>query len=223
MSSKPYPSLDFELALARELGVRYLIGIDEVGRGAIAGPVAVGAALIDIHSAAGWPAELRDSKLMTEKARERNAPLVAEWVVASGIGMTQADRIETDGIVRSLELAGGAAIGELLAQVDRASLAAEGCAVLLDGSHNWLANSAYGLPVRTKTKADQDCVSVACASVLAKVTRDRLMVTLDAAHPGVGFAGNKGYAAAGHIERLREVGPTAIHRHSWLTKILAEA
>jgi ribonuclease HII len=88
--------------------------------------------------------------------------------------------------------------------------------VLLDGSHNWLANSAYGLPVRTKTKADQDCVSVACASVLAKVTRDRLMVTLDAAHPGFGFAGNKGYAAAGHIERLREVGPTSIHRHSSL-------
>ena len=223
MSSKPYPSLDFELALGRELGVRYLIGVDEVGRGAIAGPVAVGAALIDLRAARDWPAELRDSKLMSEKSRERNEPLVAAWVRASGIGMTPATRIESDGIVRALELAGGAAIGEVLAATDRAELIGEGCAVLLDGSHNWLANSAYGLPVRTRTKADQDCVSVACASVLAKVARDRLMINLDGEHEGFGLAGNKGYAAAGHIARLREVGPTPIHRHSWLTKILAEA
>jgi ribonuclease HII len=217
------PSLDIERALAREHGVRFVIGVDEVGRGSIAGPVAVGAALIDLESAADWPSELRDSKLMSEKARERNFPLVQDWVIASGVGMTPASRIETDGIVRSLELAGGVAIGELLSalSVDRAALATEGCLVLLDGSHNWLGGSAFGLKVVTKTKADRDCVAVACASVLAKVERDRLMIALDEQLPQFGFAGNKGYASAGHIDALRAVGPSAEHRLSWLTKILA--
>ena len=217
------PSLEIERALAREHGVRFIIGIDEVGRGAIAGPVAVGAALIDVTTADGWPSELRDSKLMSEKARERNAPLVADWVLASGIGMTPASRIESDGIVRSLELAGAAALGELLAsaRVDRAALAHDGCLVVLDGSHNWLGGSAYGLNVVTKTKADRDCVSVACASVLSKVARDRLMIALDDELPAYGFAGHKGYAAPVHIAALRELGPSGEHRLSWLTKILA--
>lgn len=217
------PSLEIERALAREHGVRFVIGVDEVGRGAIAGPVAVGAALIDITSADDWPSELRDSKLMSEKSRERNAPLVADWVLASGIGMTPASRIETDGIVRSLELAGAAAIGALLAstRIDRAALATDGCLVVLDGSHNWLGGSAYGLKVVTRTKADRDCVSVACASVLSKVARDRLMIELDADLPGYGFAGHKGYAAPSHISALLAVGPSREHRLSWLTKILA--
>lgn len=217
------PSLEIERALARKHGVRFVIGVDEVGRGSIAGPVAVGAALIDLQVAEGWPAELRDSKLMSEKSRERNEPLVAEWVISSGVGMTPASRIESDGIIRALELAGAAAIGQLLANpsVDRSALAEHGCLVLLDGSHNWLGGSAFGLTVETKTKADRDCVSVACASVLAKVSRDRLMIQLDEQLPGFGFAGNKGYASAGHIEALRKVGPTVEHRLSWLTKILA--
>ena len=221
MSSRAFPSLEFERQLAQQHGVRYLIGVDEVGRGAIAGPVAVGAALIDVLAADGWPSELRDSKLMSEKSRERNAPLVAEWVLGHGVGMTSAARIETDGIVRALELAGGQAIQQLLGGVDRASLVADGCIVLLDGSHNWLGGSAFGLTVTTKTKADQDCVSVACASVLAKVARDQLMIELDAAHPAYGLASNKGYAAAVHIEALRAQGASTIHRHSWLTKIMA--
>lgn len=218
-----YPKLEIERALAQKHGVRFVIGVDEVGRGAIAGPVAVGAALIDVSKAAGWPAQLRDSKLMTEKQRVANEPLVAEWVLASGIGMTPASRIESDGIVRSLELAGGLAIGQLLddAAVDRAALANEGCLILLDGSHNWLGGSAYGLKVVTQTKADRDCVSVACASVLAKVSRDRLMIELDSLLPEFGFASNKGYAAAKQIEALRSLGPSAEHRVSWLTKILA--
>lgn len=221
MSSKKFPSLEFERELAQRHNARFIIGIDEVGRGAIAGPVAVGAALIDIRVASDWPAELCDSKLMSEKARERNAPLVADWVLSSGIGMTPAHRIESDGIVRALELAGANALEQLLGSVDRAALVGDGCVVLLDGSHNWLGNSSFGLPVQTRTKADQDCVSVACASVLAKVSRDHLMIELDAEHPGFGLASNKGYAAAVHIEQLRASGASPIHRHSWLTKILA--
>lgn len=221
MSSKKFPSLDFEYALARINEVRYIIGIDEVGRGAIAGPVAVGAALIDVHNANSWPIELRDSKLMSEKARERNAPLVADWVMASGIGMVDASRIESDGIIRALELAGAQALERLLAAVNRTDLVTNGCQILLDGSHNWLGESSFGLRVFTRTKADQDCVSVACASVLAKVSRDRLMIELDAEHPGYGFASNKGYAAPGHIAELRLRGASSVHRHSWLTKILS--
>ena len=221
MSSKKFPSLEFERQLALQHGVRFVIGVDEVGRGAIAGPVAVGAALIDVTRASDWPSELRDSKLMSEKARERNVPLVANWVLSHGVGMMSAERIESDGIVRALELSGGQAIEQLLGDVNRAELVADGCVILLDGSHNWLGGSAFGLPVTTKTKADQDCVAVACASVLAKVARDQLMIELDAIHPGFGLASNKGYAAAVHIEAIRANGPSVIHRHSWLTKILA--
>ena len=222
MSSKKFPSLDFERELALEHSVRFVIGVDEVGRGAIAGPVAVGAALIDLRDASGWPPELCDSKLMSEKARERNAPLVADWVIASGTGMTSAERIESDGIVRALELSGAQAIEQVLNLVDRATLVEQGCVVLLDGSHNWLRAASFGLPTVTRPKADQDCVSVACASVLAKVERDRHMRGLDVIHPGFGFASNKGYAAAAHIEQLRASGPSVEHRHSWLTKILGQ-
>ena len=89
----------------------------------------------------------------------------------------------------------------------------------LDGSHNWLARAPFH--VHVQPKADRDCASVAAASVLAKVTRDRLMVELAETVTGYGFEGHKGYASAGHIAAIRELGPSSEHRVTWLTRILA--
>jgi ribonuclease HII len=135
--------------------------------------------------------------------------------------MASSDEIEAQGIVAGLALAGSRALDQLLAESAlRSDLANSGVQIILDGSHNWLGPKAMGIPVVTKTKADRDCVSVAAASVLAKVTRDRLMIELEETYPGYGLASNKGYASASHIAGLKEKGVSPIHRTSWLSKII---
>lgn len=223
MSSKTsqLPSLSYEQNLF-DSGIRFVIGVDEVGRGSIAGPVAVGVALLDVQiNSSGWPEKLRDSKLISEKIRETIFQDVSDWVRGWAVGMSSAQEIEEHGIVHALALAGSRALEELLEESSlRSELAESGVQLILDGSHNWLGPKAMGIPVSTKTKADRDCVSVAAASVLAKVTRDRLMVELDQTHPGYGLASNKGYASATHISGLKELGVSPIHRTSWLSKII---
>ena len=223
MSSKTsqLPSLSFERGFV-DSGSRFIIGVDEVGRGSIAGPVAVGVALLDFkESLSPWPEKLKDSKLISEKTRETIYPDVANWVRGWAVGMSSAQEIEQIGIVGALALAGSRALEELLTESTlRSEIASDGVQLILDGSHNWLGSKAMGIPVVTKTKADRDCVSVAAASVLAKVTRDRLMVELDASHHGYDLASNKGYASASHIEGLKKIGVSPIHRTSWLSKII---
>lgn len=223
MSSKTsqLPSLSFEQTYF-DSGIRFVIGVDEVGRGSIAGPVAVGVALLDVQiNSSGWPEKLRDSKLISEKTRKTIFEDVSNWVRGWAVGMSSAEEIEEHGIVHALALAGSRALEELLEESSlRSELAESGVQLILDGSHNWLGPKAMGIPVSTKTKADRDCVSVAAASVLAKVTRDRLMVELDQTHPGYGLASNKGYASATHISGLKELGVSPIHRISWLSKII---
>ena len=216
------PSLSFENTFA--VSKRFIIGIDEVGRGSIAGPVAVGVALIDLKEISeNWPAKLRDSKLISEKTREAIFPEVSSWVHSWAVGMASVEEIETKGIVESLALAGSRALAEMLQESElRAALARDGVQIILDGSHNWLGTKTMGFDVVAKTKADRDCVSVACASVLAKVTRDRLMLEIDKEHPRFSLASNKGYASSDHIAALKEHGPSPIHRLSWLTKILQD-
>jgi len=226
MSSKTFqtPSLSVEQSLF-DGGARFVIGIDEVGRGSIAGPVAVGVALIDsknLKDAGVWPTGLRDSKLLSEKTRERMQPEVAAWVSGFAVGFASVDEIESLGIVACLALAANRALGELLEDASvRSQVALDGAHILLDGSHNWLGAKAWGIPVTVRTKADRDCVSVACASVLAKVARDEQLIDLAKAYGSFGFEGNKGYASPGHIAALRELGPSPAHRVSWLTKIWA--
>jgi ribonuclease HII len=224
MSSKTsqLPSLSFENTFAASK--RFIIGIDEVGRGSIAGPVAVGVALIDLKEISEtWPAKLRDSKLISEKTREAIFPEVSSWVHSWAVGMASVEEIETKGIVESLALAGSRALAEMLQESElRATLASDGVQIILDGSHNWLGTKTMGFDVVAKTKADRDCVSVACASVLAKVTRDRLMLEIDKEYPRFSLASNKGYASSDHIAALKEHGPSPIHRLSWLTKILQD-
>ena len=224
MSSKTsqLPSLSFENSFF-ETGTRFVIGIDEVGRGSIAGPVAVGVCLLDKQrDLSSWPVKLKDSKLITEKTREEIFPLVSSWVSGWAVGMATVEEIETKGIVESLSLAGSRALEQLIRDPAlREAMAKDGVMLILDGSHNWLGLKALGMPVTVKTKADRDCVSVACASVLAKVTRDKLMLEIHEQHPIFGLASNKGYASESHISALREHGPSPVHRVSWLTKILA--
>jgi ribonuclease HII len=213
MSSKTYPTSDFERQLFAA-GVNQLIAIDEVGRGAIAGPVAVGVTLTSPETyKTDWPAKLCDSKLMSEKQREETFGAVADWVDQWAVGMSSAEEIDKIGISKSLALAAERAIEQLTFDVATTR-------ILLDGSHNWLGNRSYGVLVAVRPKADRDCVSVAAASVLAKVTRDRLMVDLAADFPGYGFEGHKGYASATHIEAVRTLRPSAQHRVTWLDRIL---
>lgn len=224
MSSKTSPTTDFERALIAQ-GSRFVIGIDEVGRGAVAGPVAVGAALFDSKSANldDFPTGLKDSKLLSEKQRENLVDPTSEWLANHAVGFASAQEIDGQGIITALALAASRALSELLADSDlRASIAKDGATILLDGNHDWLKQHAGGLRVVVREKADRDCAVVAAAAVLAKVQRDRFMVELAAEHLGYELDGHKGYASAKHIEALRKLGPSAIHRVTWLTKILAD-
>jgi ribonuclease HII len=223
MSSKTYPSLDSERRIF-ERGNRFVIGIDEVGRGAIAGPVAVGVSLIDKTNPnlESWPEKLQDSKLMTAKSRSEITQPLMDWVSSHAVGFSGNTEIDKLGISEALRLAAGRALDELFKDATfRKLIAEDGAVILLDGSQNWLGKVSYGLDVNLQVKADTNCVSVAAAAVLAKVTRDSMMQDLDQQYPGYGIAGHKGYASAAHIAALRSLGPSAIHRVTWLTRILA--
>lgn len=210
------PSLRVERALQRE-GYPVLVGMDEVGRGALAGPVTVGVVAID-PTCRSAPQGVRDSKLLTGAARRRMVPRIERWCLAWGVGHAPPEEIDRVGIMAALRLAGRRALAQLGLTADL---------VLLDGNHDWLTDPGrvglLGLleddepcpPVRTLIKADLSCSSVAAASVLAKVTRDDLMVGLAPEHPAYGWAENKGYAAPEHLAALRRLGPSAHHRRSW--------
>jgi ribonuclease HII len=223
MSTKTYPTLLTESKLF-ERGNRFVIGIDEVGRGAIAGPVAVGLSLIDKLNPAlnAWPEKLQDSKLMTPKSRSEITEPLEQWVEGFAVGYSSNEEIDELGISEALRSAASRPLTELLAPGSmRSKLASEGAVILLDGSQNWLGKQAAGLEVDLQVKADTACVSVASAAVLAKVKRDALMEQHDSSYPEYGFAGHKGYASAAHIQALKTHGPCAIHRLTWLTRILA--
>jgi len=205
------PTLDVEFDLLRT-GASFVIGCDEVGRGALAGPVAVGFAAINA-SVVTIPAGLRDSKMLSEPRRERLAPLAVAWASHSAVGLASAAEVDELGIMACLGLAGKRALRELhLHGVDVA-----GSIVLLDGSDDWL-NKALVTPLNvvTRIKADRDCGSVAAASVIAKVHRDRLMIAAHNDSPGYGWASNKGYGSAAHMSAISSLGPSPLHRKSWL-------
>ncbi|WP_202613590.1 ribonuclease HII [Ornithinimicrobium cerasi] len=210
------PSLRVERTLQRE-GYGVLVGMDEVGRGALAGPVTVGVVAIDT-SCRTAPAGVRDSKLLAPAARERLAPRIRRWCLGHGVGHASAAEIDDIGIMAALRLAGERALAQLDLRPDL---------VLLDGNHDWLTDprrvgllaltedTAPPPPVRTMIKADLRCSSVAAASVLAKVTRDALMVDLAPGHAAYRWEQNKGYAAPEHLDALRALGPSDHHRRSW--------
>ncbi|RFA08717.1 ribonuclease HII [Subtercola boreus] len=206
------PHLRHERALGRA-GARLVIGVDEVGRGAIAGPVAVGMCVIDPTSRRKFPVGLRDSKLLSEAKREQLAPLASAWAWASAVGLASADEVDRLGIIACLGLAGARA----LTQLRTVGVDLSDAILLLDGNHDYLAaHTGDEVRVTTKIKADRDCASVSAASVVAKVHRDRLMIALDAEHPGYAWSSNKGYGSAAHFEGLQLLGPSDHHRRTWL-------
>ena len=205
------PTLDVESDLLRT-GARFVIGCDEVGRGALAGPVAVGFAAVN-SAVLPMPPGLRDSKMLSESRREQLAPLARAWAAYSAVGLASAAEVDDLGIIACLGLAGKRALAELYAQgVDVA-----GSIVLLDGNDDWL-NKALVTPLNvvTRIKADRDCASVAAASVIAKVHRDRLMIAAHSEAPGYGWASNKGYGSAAHMQAIELLGSSPLHRKSWL-------
>ncbi|GEL94363.1 ribonuclease HII [Cellulomonas composti] len=220
--------LRHERALLRD-GARLLAGMDEVGRGSLAGPVSVGVVVVGVSTRSA-PRGVADSKLLTPGAREALLPALQRWGLARAVGHASAAEIDEVGIIAALRLAGTRALARVADEVGPVD------AVLLDGSHDWLTPPAQGglfdddevatVPPRVhlRVKADRTCASVAAASVLAKCERDALMVALADAHPAYRWDENKGYAAPVHLEALRELGPSVLHRRSWrLPGVLAES
>lgn len=203
------PTLDVETGLF-DSGATMVIGMDEVGRGALAGPVVVG--VCAITSVSPFPQGLRDSKLISAKRRELLEPEVRTWGVCA-VGEASAVEICETSIVQALGQAGHRALTALF----EAGVPVANATVLLDGSHDWLTPVLRSpLDVRTRVKADQDCAVVSAASVVAKVWRDTLMARLALEHPLYGWESNKGYGAATHMEAISMHGPTAWHRITWL-------
>ena len=213
------PSLRVERALQRE-GHRLLAGMDEVGRGALAGPVSVGVVVID-DVCRSAPVGVKDSKLLSYQMRERMVPKIQRWATAYAVGHASPGEIDQYGIMVALRLAGTRALAALPVVPEL---------VILDGNHDWLTDPervgllsflesgaalAPCVPVRTMVKADLFCSSVAAASVLAKVERDAMMVALAAEVPGYAWELNKGYSAPEHCAALRCRGPSVHHRRSW--------
>lgn len=204
------PTLDVERELFSS-GSRLIIGIDEVGRGALAGPVMVGACAItpDHHV---FPQGLRDSKLVSEKKRLSLFPDVQLWA-PTAVGQSSAEEIEQYGITYCL----GQAAKRALVHLHEQGVAVGEATVLLDGSQDWLNPAlSQSLPVVTRVKADQDCAVVAAASIVAKVTRDNLMVQLHEEYEHYSWDSNKGYGSAAHLAAAKQFGLTKYHRTSWV-------
>jgi ribonuclease HII len=205
------PTLKQERALHRD-GVKYVIGCDEVGRGALAGPVAVGLCVV-AERIRTFPKGLRDSKMLSEKHRELLAPQSRKWAAHSAVGLATPREIDRFGLSIALGLAGKRALAALVG----AGVVLDESVVLLDGSYDYL-NPVLATRVRllTRVKADQDCASVAAASVIAKVHRDHLMIEADATTPGYAWSENKGYGSPAHLAAIALRGATDFHRRSWL-------
>ncbi len=204
-----FPSLELETQLLARYG--QVIGLDEVGRGAIAGPVAVGAALLTSSASTAIPSGLRDSKVIAESKRAPVSVLVQDWV-PTAVGEASVQEIETKGISWALQQAALRALEAL--NPDKG-------VILLDGSHNFL-QGLVKLPVVMRTKADRDCAIVSAAALTAKVSRDNRMTELHEQYPMFEWVSNKGYASESHIAALKSHGPSEHHRLSWLGKILQD-
>jgi ribonuclease HII len=197
-----YPTLRLERR-CWAAGERVVVGIDEVGRGAWAGPVTVGAVVPGEAHLRG----IRDSKELTRPERERAAAKVRGWAQAIGIGHASHEECDEFGMTEALRLAAQRALAQLAEQ------GFEPDRIVLDGKHNYLG---LGTKVTTVIKGDVSILSVAAASCVAKVTRDALMREEAEHFPPYDFESNVGYPAPVHKHALAGYGPSSIHRRSWI-------
>ena len=183
---------------------QYICGIDEVGRGPLAGPVVAGAVILPKDCDILY---LNDSKKLSEKMREALYDEIMEKAIATGIGIVGPQRIDEINILQATYEAMRMAISNLKVRPD----------LLLNDAVTIPEVNIRQVPI---IKGDAKSASIAAASIIAKVTRDRLMVQYEDVLPGYGFAGNKGYGSALHIQAIREKGPTPIHRQSFIKNFI---
>ena len=193
-----FPNLDEEDKLKSQ-GYELIAGIDEVGRGALAGPVVASAVILPYPAKLPWFGLVQDSKELNSRKRESLFDLINKEAVAVGTGIVPPQTIDSMNILRATKLAMMQAVEKLPKQpsfllIDRITL------------------SQCPIPQRGITRGDKSCLSIACASIIAKVTRDRIMEEFDQIYPGYGFARHKGYGTGRHISCLQKLGPSPIHR-----------
>jgi ribonuclease HII len=194
--STPPPDLLFFEQQALKRGYRVIAGIDEAGRGALCGPVVAAAVILPAGLAIPG---VDDSKKLSPKARELLYDEIMVRAVAVGIGLGTPELIDRINILQATRHAMREAVGGLSPQPDL---------LLIDG----ISTIDVPLPQKTITKGDSRSLSIAAASIIAKVSRDRMMTGLDLLHPGYGFASHKGYGCASHMEAIRRLGPSPVHR-----------
>jgi ribonuclease HII len=194
-TTAPLDTLKFERT-AYSNDFRFVAGIDEAGRGPLAGPVMAAAVIL--------PAGLSiigvdDSKKLTPDKREKLFEIIMAQAISVGVGVVSPFEIDRINILQATRRAMLAAVQQLSPQPDY---------LLIDG----ISTIDSAIPQKTIKKGDSLSLSIAAASIIAKVTRDRLMIEMDATYPGYGFAGHKGYGSASHMEAIRKLGPSPIHR-----------
>ncbi len=198
---KRAPTRGIEKELWSE-GHDVVVGIDEVGRGAWAGPLMVGAAILPRDKRVNG---VRDSKMLSESNREKLFDRIADWCDAWAVGAASQEECDRLGMAEAQRLAARRAIDGLGVRPD---------AAVVDGKWNFVQGAVPHVEMRVK--ADMVCLSVAAASILAKVTRDRLMREMAVSYPHWSFDTNKGYPCAVHRAALQGYGPSAIHRRTWV-------
>lgn len=198
-------SLDIETAVFSQTSLPHIAGLDEAGRGALAGPVVAAAVILPLDNPAALAHlhEVNDSKQLTAKTRERLFALITEHALAYGIGQESAEVIDEIGIIAATKRCMITAVSQLHPPAQY---------LLIDGRIR-LKNSP--LPQQSIIRGDSLSLSIAAASILAKVTRDRIMVALDPYFMQYGFAQHKGYGTAQHMAALEKYGPTSSHRYSF--------
>ena len=201
LARKQAPSFVVERSLRAE-GYRLIAGVDEVGRGALMGPVVAAAVILPHNFKARWKSRVRDSKQLSPVIREHLFDCINEIAVSVGIGVSSNDVIDTQGIVKATYLAMKSAIGQLTPEPQY---------LLID----YMSLPEISLPQKGITNGDSLCFSIACASIVAKVTRDRMIVEMDRIYPGYGLARHKGYGTKEHLACLRRYGPCSMHRRSF--------
>ena len=193
----------FEENTARSKGYSFIAGIDEVGRGPLAGPVVAAAVILpEKIKRANWLNDVRDSKLLSAAQRESLFNYIQKTAVSLGIGMINSQTIDIQGIAKATRLAMKQAVEQLSPRPDF---------LLID----YVKLPEVPLPQKGVVDGDGICFSIACASIIAKVTRDRLMIELDTIYPGYGLANHKGYGTKEHLDCLKRFGPCPIHRRSF--------
>lgn len=187
-------------------GLTVICGVDEAGRGPLAGPVCAAAVILPPHL--DIPG-LNDSKKLSDKRRRELFPAIREQATAYGIAMVDHREIDRINILQATLQAMELAIGQLSVRPEVA---------LIDGNRE----KDFGLPVETVVKGDSLSASIAAASILAKVTRDDYMLEMDRMYPGYGFAVHKGYGTKAHYDALRAQGASPIHRMTFLRKFYGQ-